>query len=77
MFYIKYYIKNLKYKNKVVSEETVRQLAVSFNTSERKIQRKLHSLRNQHADETGKEKITRTVQGVNKMNKSKWIYFGL
>lgn len=31
-------------------------------------------MRNQHADESRKEKITRTGQGVDEMYKSKWIY---
>jgi len=48
---------------------------VSFNTSDGKILRKLHGLRNQHDGETRKEKITRTGQGADEMYKSKWIYF--
>lgn len=66
--------KDVKYKDKLTRGEAVRQLAVSFNTSEGEIQRKLHVLRNQHAGETRKEK-TRTGQGADEMYKSKWIYF--
>ncbi|CAI6357087.1 unnamed protein product [Macrosiphum euphorbiae] len=33
----------------IIGGEAVRQLAVSFNTNEGEIQRKLHGLRNQHA----------------------------
>ncbi|KAL4120995.1 hypothetical protein QTP88_013586 [Uroleucon formosanum] len=66
--------KDVKYKDKLAKGEAVRQLAVSFNTTESEIQRKLHGLRNQHADESRKEKITRTGQGADEMYKSKWIY---
>ncbi|XP_025193634.1 uncharacterized protein LOC112593457 [Melanaphis sacchari] len=61
--------KDIKYKDRLARGEAVRQLAVSFNTSEGEILRKLHGLRNQHAGET------RTGQGADEMYKSKWIYF--
>jgi len=67
--------KDIKYKDKLAREESVRQLAVSFNTSEGEIERKLHGLRNHHAGKTKKEKITKTGQGTNEMYQSKWMYF--
>lgn len=38
--------------NQLGRGEDVRQLTVSFNTSEGEVQRKLHGLSNQHAGET-------------------------
>lgn len=44
--------KHPKYDDKLMKSEVLRQLAITFETSDGEIQRKLHGLRNQHAGET-------------------------